>query len=175
MKVTVSEALRLKNEITTELTHYQRSLSDVNYGYWTDLEDDTRLDVGVAAKSSVAFHTSYEKLLICSMQINVILAKFNVDNQLNQMVFEKKNNEQLLNFYSYLASQSKVKIESKEVLGKMKKYKYTPYWTQDEVRIAIKTCKENIRMFLTKIDKLNAKEVDIPFSYGEIENLRMCE
>ena len=96
MKLTVTEAMRLKSDISQEIGKLQYTSRGLSYG--THTENDLRVDD--ESQTTIVQHMKRtENLLSISYEINSTLDKFNKENDISLMVRQMKNNQFMLSMY----------------------------------------------------------------------------
>lgn len=172
MKISVTEALRLKNEISKLVQNLQYKLHACVIG--TNYEDD----VEVSAKEYLFgdINSSLVKALKFSEEINDVLSGFNRDNKVDCIVRKLHNAKLLSDAYERLLPNTKEKKFSRwENLGdgqrKQVNIKYVPMVTSSEMKKLINEQKKIYRDAQKTVESLNMKEIEVSFSYDDLESI----
>ena len=173
MKITVTEAMRLKNEISQEIGRLQYTSRGVSYG--TSTENDLRVDE--QNETTIVQHMERsKKLLEISYEINCTLDKFNKEHGISLMVRQMKNNQFLLSMYDSALNNAVAKDVSRREKMDNKFVtvvtRFQPYLTKTEIRSTQKSLKSDNRQLQSQIDKLNAQTVILSFDYQRLEELQ---
>jgi hypothetical protein len=171
MKITVSEGLRLKNEIKqliTSLTYEVRQQPvGLNYenGVLTSNEEDKN-------KFSDSF-SRLEKLLNISLEINSKLSNYNRETGIDDKVRKMHNIKLLSDVFKTLLPKTKPsKTNTFHNVGNERKQvtvEYQPLLTGKEVKEKESQLKKQYRELQNEIEKLNAGEIEVSFTYEDIE------
>lgn len=176
MKISVIEAMRLKNELHREIGKLQYSHGMISYG--ETYEGGERID-NQAMKSIVEHLEGSEKLLEMSLEINDALDQFNKDNAVSTMIRKIKNNDLLLSMWNNALASSEPKKGIKRVKLDNKienvEYEFKPFATKTEVRKLQKAIRAENRELQSKIDKANSQMIQLTFEYNEFEDLRSMD
>jgi hypothetical protein len=182
MKVTVSEAMRIKKEIGSFISNTESSIrynlsrgkdksSRIVYGQRTENNIEI-LDEG--KKSVVDDVRDFEEILSISEKVNTALADFNHTNGVGNMVRKRQNLKLLLAYYEKRImenSSPSVKTERDKESGIVTTIKFDPYLNKSEIRSKIKEIKSSMRNLQFSIEKSNNKQIDLPFSYDDVYDL----
>ena len=173
MKLTVTEAMRLKNEISQEIGRLQYTSRGLSYG--TSAENDIRVDD--QSQTTIVEHMERTKnLLAISYEINSILDKFNKENDISLMVRQMKNNQFMLSMYDSALNHAVAKeVSRREKLDN--KFvtvvtKFEPYLKKSEIRKNQKSLRAENRELQSQIDKMNGQSVNLTFEYQDFEELQ---
>jgi len=177
MKITVSEALRLKNEISSSICQLQSKSRYASYG--VTKEDG----IEKQAKSDIITFPDYLKLLEkafgISEQINSKLAELSVRTKISDMVRHKANLlalKQTLEFAA-LNSTSNAQIRH-ETVGAQRvaiTTTFEPFMTKKDIKAKIKALKAEIRTIQSMVDAENAQQIELPFEYDDLEDFCIQE
>lgn len=173
MKVTVTEALRIKNLVSQKVQVIQTQFRNVQHGITTE-ENGT-----VVGQSDGVKLTNYLDALRAiyriSEQINSLLSRFNVETGIADNVRAKAN---LLTIQNYLEQSIEVcatkKTTSYVNLGQQRvavTQIFSPFTTKAELKSQLKEVKKSIRELQTKIDFQNATLIELPFSYEDLDSI----
>jgi hypothetical protein len=186
MQVTVSEALRLKKEISASIAKAEGWLgcgkskrswafdSDSNsISFGRKFEDDAPLpEEGKIASKDL--ERKLISLLKLSQDLNSTLSKINVETGISDLVRQRQNKLLLIRMYEEIIKNSKASKGSKfEVVGDKRvclSLEFRPYIDTAEATTKSSTNKEEVRTTQQKIDILNATLIEVPFSYSELED-----
>ncbi len=173
MKLTVTEAMRLKNEISQEIGRLQYTRRGVSYG--TSTENDIRVD-DESLTTIVEHMERSNKLLVISAEINNVLDKFNKNNDISLMVRRMKNNQFMLSMYDSALNNAVAKdVKRREKMDNnfvTVVTKFEPYLKKSAIRQILKTLKADNRELQSKIDKMNAQSITLNFDYKDFEDLQ---
>lgn len=168
MKVTVTEAMRLKNEISRAIQVLQASMFAVNMGVVTESGQEVINDT----KPFPEYLTNLQHMLDISEELNSKLAMFNVVSGISDKVRSKANYQMLIQVFEQALSQYKPARSSKyEVVGAQRVEvvsTFSPFMSKVAVRSEIKICKTKMRELQQEIEKLNTKEIEFSFEYDDI-------
>jgi hypothetical protein len=182
MKVTVSEALRIKNELGNIINNIQRC----SPLYGTRTQTSTLQDTNVSeipvmdAYRTVKFSDFVEimkKAFNVSEEINSKLANFNTNSGLSDKVRRLHNNEVMITVYNTAVSNSQIS-ENKgyQVLGNdriLVTDRFVPFHSKSELKDKIKAYKTENRQIQIELDALNQKEIEFSFEYEDLESLNL--
>jgi hypothetical protein len=184
MNVTVSEAMRIKKEIATEIQNIETGIyysvssrlkrahvDNVSYG--VRYEDDTlMMDEGkVCIETKIE---EFQKLLSMSEVVNTVLANFNHDNEIGSMVRSRQNLALMLKFYDQQVmanSVPSVKSEKDKDSGKITVVRFDPILSKSDIRTEVKNIKKSMRELQSQIEALNSKKVDLPFTFDDLDSV----
>jgi len=174
MKITVSEALRLKNELakTVQAIHSETyraplGITKEDGQSLTDEKDGQKFNEAVDRLS---------KALSFSEEINSKIAQFNKENKIDDKVRSMQNDKLLLGVFEGSLVRTKAAKSTKfENLGngtrKAIVVEYVPTVTSSEVKSKIAHYKTKYRTLQNEIEKLNQGFVELTFSYDDVESL----
>jgi len=172
MKITVTEALRLKNEIAGTVNSLNYAANTAQCGIVK--EDDT-----VTSEEQEDFTTIFNRLnkaLGYSAEINNTLSHFNRETGIDGKVREMHNEKMKLQILTHILPKTKPSTTNRfENLGngqrKGIKVTYTPTIKSVDVKQMMAQAKTNMRTLQTEIEKLNQKEIELSFEHSDIESL----
>lgn len=172
MKISVTEALRLKNEISKLVQKLQYNLMSCSLG--KTLEDDVEI-----SSRGVSFNEANDaltKILKISEEINNIISKYNRDSGVDNIIRKLHNSKLLFEIYEKQLPNTKPKEHSKwENLGdgerKQVKIKYVPEISGIEMKKLINEQKKIFRDSQKQVESLNMKEIEVSFSYEDLESI----
>ena len=171
MQVTITEALRIKNEVSTIIGQLQSHIGSVNFGKIMDGGKEI-------CNENVSFPEyliQLNKALSISQEINDGLAEFNVESGISSLVRQKSNCELLIRVYESAISMIRQPVSRRhEIVGAVRmeiETVFTPFLTKKEIKELIKACKATIRKIQQDIDMHNAETINFSFEYSDIENL----
>lgn len=173
MVITLTEALRLKNEISNSIKTLQYTINH-NASLGTTTEDGE--NVTEDKEKFVAVEERLIKALSYSEEINNKISSFNRTSGVDDIVRKLQNTKLLLQVYNSVLPKSKPNKNTRfENLGngtrKSITVVYTPEVTSKEVKDKISNVKNAIRDLQAKVEQANRNNVDLTFSYGDVENL----
>lgn len=171
MKVTVTEAMRIKNEVSMAIGNLQRYVGAINYGTMVD----GGKEVVNTNASIVDYMKELQRKLIISLEVNDKLSRFNVESGISSLVRQKANNELLIKTYEQVLSMLNRQPVSRryEVVGNNRieiETLFTPFVSKKEVKECMKALRSDIREIQKSIEIRNAEFVDLNFEYSDIEN-----
>jgi len=171
MQVTITEALRIKNEVSTIVGQLQNGLGSVNYGKVVD----GGKEVFYENTTFPTYLTQLNKILAISQEINDKLSKFNVESGISSLVRQKANCELLIRVYETAISSIRQPVSRRyEIVGAVRmeiETTFTPFLSKKDIKELIKSCKASIRKIQQDIDTHNAEKIDFSFEYSDVENL----
>jgi hypothetical protein len=188
MKVTVSEALRLKNEISKKITALAGAFTPTKSGRYSFMESSPTAEVshGVttedgevvsssSAITSVELELKISKLYDLSQKINSVLTLFNAQSGVSDAVRERQNTLSLLLMYELFSKNSVPTANAKfEVVGAERKkitVAFRPHLTQDHIALKVAELKNKIRSLQQVVDVANGQQLEIPFEYSDLEGV----
>ena len=173
MEISLTEALRLKNEISSSVKTLQHGVNyNVSYGTTTEDEENITED----KETFSAIEENLIKALSYSEEINQKIASFNRESNVDSIVRKLQNHKLLLQVYNSVLPRCKPSKSTRfENLGngtrKAIKISFEPHMSSKEVKDKISSTKESIRTLQSKIETANNSKIDLSFSYKDIENL----
>ncbi len=171
MKVSVSEALRLKNEII-KMVH--TTLGDTRIAeYGVTTEDDKPVTERESCEKFPEVYAKLCKIFSISHQINSVLAKYDVESGISDLVRSLKNNEALLTVLTdALRLKDSTQITYQAIGNKRVEVKrhFTPYVPIKEIKCKITLLKKEIRDIKRDIDKKNLETIELPFEHTELDS-----
>lgn len=172
MTITVTEALRLKNEISNIVKQLQYKINQSSFG--DNYEDDTLVSTDVENKF-IDTETSLIKALTYSTNINNTLSSYNRSNGVDGMVRDMQNEKLLLSIYQGNLDKCKPNKRKRfETVGNTRvsiETEYKPTITSSVMKDKISQCKNKIRVFQTDIEKLNQGSIELNFGFSDLENI----
>jgi hypothetical protein len=178
MEITVSEALRLKNEISKSVQSIQSETHRAPLGLIK--EDDQIISDESDGKKFEESVFRLEKALKFSEEINSKIAGFNKANKVDDKVRSMQNNKLLLSIFEHALARTKpTKTTKFENLGngtrKSIKVEYVPAVTSTEVKSKISHFKTKYRTTQNEIEILNQNTIELSFSHEDLESLMIAE
>jgi hypothetical protein len=172
MKITVTEALRLKNEIA-------ETVNKLNYATNTAQLGVIKEDGEVISEPKDTFNSVFERLkkaLGFSAEINNVLANFNKETGIDGKVRAMHNEKMLFNILTSALPKTKPTTHSKfENLGngqrKSVKVDYVPNVNSKEIKDGMAEAKNKMRSLQVEVEKLNQREIELSFEHSDIESL----
>lgn len=176
MNVSVTEALRIKNQLACQVNAIRMQSSNIQYG--ESQENGKEGDVKVGEQTGLKFNdymVTLMEILDYSHRINSILAKFSVESGIADAVRLKANSEIILHDYETAMERSTSKKSVRhEIIGTVRTpitSVFVPYNTKVFLKGQIKIVKETIRKCQSLIDQKNGQSIELPFDYDDIEAL----
>jgi hypothetical protein len=171
MTVTITEALRIKNEISKIVQTLQYQINTSAFG-------TTQEDGETISKSTTSFVEVERNLLTdlsLSENINNTLSQFNKSNNVDAAVRKLQNAKMLLDVYTRALPQCKSTVQNRfENLSterKSVKIIYTPFVPSKEMKGRISAQKAIIREQQTFVETANQQNIDLSFDYSDFELL----
>lgn len=171
MEITITEGLRLKNELSA-------TIKNLTYKTYTASFGDTLEDGEITSKDADKFNDVEEtliKALTYSKELNDTIAVYNKISGVDSIVREMQNAKLLLSIYSASLPKTKATKQKKfENLGTVRKsieIEFKPSVTSAELKEKISKQKNIVRELQTQIEKLNQATLNIDFGYEEVESL----
>ena len=172
MEITLTEALRIKNELSNTIKTlnygiHQSSLGDtIEDGQTTSAEDKEKF-------SDV--ETRLIKALNYSEELNNSISSFNRTNEVDVLVRKMQNAKLLLEIYTRSLPRTKPNKQKRfENLGTVRQsieIVYNPFISSKEMKEKISSQKALTRDFQSKIEKLNQSKINVDFDYSDLEKL----
>lgn len=174
MKITVSEALRLKNDVSKRIQALQSETHRAPLGITK--ENGTTINDAEDAKRFQNAIERLEKGLTYSHELNGKIAEFNRSKGIDSKVREMQNNKMLLNIYENALGRTKAQKTNRfENLGNGKRETievvYEPTITATDVKSKISHYKTKYRTTQNEIEVLNQEKIEISFSFEDVEAL----
>ena len=174
MNITITEAMRLKNEIAKTVNTLNYEVRQAPLGITK--EDDVVLTNETDGNKFNDAMTRLIKALSISEEINNSLSAFNRDNKIDMKVRAMQNQKMLYDIYEKSLPKTKaMKTSRMENLGngvrKAVKVEYTPIMTSSVIKSKINEYKTSYRTLQSDVEKLNASIIELSFSYEDVENL----
>lgn len=172
MKITLTEALRVKNEISRIITDNQYKVRTSQFGstYENGIEISTPQGLNFPDVIEVL-----EKALSLSQIINNQISAFNKETGVDQLVRELQNDKLFLGIYaSNLEKFKETNTTRFQALANSReeiKVKYVPYVSLTSVKTKMSELKAKIRTNQAKIEEFNTTIIDVPFEYSDFESL----
>jgi len=177
MKISVTEALRLKNVISEKIREITSKSRQVSYGSWTETTKKTTNRV-VGESNELTFDQyigALGRIYEISEELNSVLAKFNVDFGISDIVRKRSNLNALAAVYATaIDSAVPKKLVSYEIVGSTREEitkQFVPSVNKSELKRAQKALKEQVREIDSLIDKKNQEQISVSFNYGDIDSI----
>lgn len=173
MELTLTEALRIKNEISNTIKTLSYSIHQASLGVTT--EDDKVISPDI--DTFIDVEQSLIKALGYSEEINNAISIFNKDSKVDVIVRKMQNAKLLLDIYNRNLAKTKPNTRTKfENLGTVRQsieVIYRPYLSSKEMKERISTQKNLVRNFQKEVESANQNKINVSFSYKDIENLTL--
>jgi len=174
MKISITEALRLKNEVSGIVNKMNYKINQSVFG--TTTEDGVVISSNGTKFTEV--NEAFKNALKYSESINNAISEFNRDNKVDAHVRKMHNAKLLADIYQNNLGKTKPNSFSKWETGAEHKRQavevvYTPEITGKEMKNMINEQKSIARNAQKDIEALNQKEIDIDFSYEDVEALNV--
>ena len=171
MEITITEALRIKNEVSNAVKTLEYGVRTSSFGYTTE---DGQI-VSEDKDKFVDVETSLINALGLSEELNNSISTFNKDKGVDVIVRKMQNAKLLLNIYTQNLQRTKpTKSKRFETVGNVRQnieMEYIPYVSSKDMKGRMSKCKADIRDFQSQVEKLNQSKIEVSFSYADIENL----
>lgn len=171
MEITLTEALRIKNELSN-------TIKTLNYGVHQSSFGKTIEDGEVVSQDVEKFENveaSLIRALGYSEELNGKISEFNRISAVDVTVRKMQNAKLLLDIYSRNLDKTKPKTNKRfENLGTVRKsieIVYTPTVTAKSMKDRISTQKTLIRDYQAKVEKANQTKISVAFEYADLESL----
>jgi hypothetical protein len=170
MNVTVTEAMRVKNQVSQKVQEIQSQAHQVQYGV---MKEGDAIIGEQDTKKFEDFLQALNGIYSISEKINSILARFNVESGIADAVRQKANLTSIQNYLESAIAQSATrKSTGWQMVGTQRTAVtqiFTPYMTKSELKAKVKAVKGEIRKLQSLIDSKNSEEIDLPFEYEDID------
>jgi len=170
-KITVTEALRLKNEIANAIKTLQYAINNASFGEMTE-------DGEIVSQDREKFNDIEETLLkglAISEEINNTLSAFNKVTAIDSIVRKLQNEKLMLSVYTNNLGKTKPsktnRFENLNSIRKSISIEYKPYNSSTEFKDKISSCKDKIRLYQSQIERLNQEDIEVSFNFNDVENL----
>lgn len=176
MKLTVNQALQLRNELEKTKEKIQQvavagrwnSVGSISFGKTVEN------DLDITDRSAIPFPDFFESISrINSMihELNLAITHFNVSEGIYDLVGSIKLNKELLKLLEIASAQkpyTKTRRDSasKEVITTT----FTPFMSRDDLRKTIKKVKKVMRDAQNEIYLRNAEEIEVKFSQADVDS-----
>jgi hypothetical protein len=171
MEITLTEALRIKNELSNTIKTLSYAIHQSSFGVTTE-------DGQITSEEGQTFKDAEESLingLSYSEEINNKLSSFNKESSVDVIVRKMQNSKLLLDIYNRNLEKTKPKkIKRFENLGTVRQsieVLYIPTVTSKEMKEKITQQKAFVRGYQSEIEKLNQNKITLNFEFSDIENL----
>lgn len=167
MKVKITEALRLKNEISSLVNNtFGEAIS-----HGSTFEDDVHINV---TYDTFNVHINKVKRIFeLSEHINDVLSTYNVNSGLSNIVRKLKNIEVLILKYNRAIDESTPTTSHRFVnVGNDRKLvtvRYEPTHTKKELKAELHALKLQERELRSKLDELNSSDIELNFEYSDLD------
>lgn len=181
MKISVNEALRLKNELRGNLNNVlQETRNNAYYGIKKEFaEKDSKEFEDTTDYNKEPIDRLFSKaqnLVQYLVELETNIQNFNANSGITKLVLLVKNLEVLISRYESVLQFStpyKRKENPNPLFGKETPREfyvdYTPLYTKKELKEIIKDLKRNLREAQNKIYTLNAETIEVNFEYSDLE------
>jgi hypothetical protein len=175
MKIHITEALRLKNEISALIrTLEYQAKSNIIMG--KTYEDNILASEGEGLDFDLTIE-KLEKALQFSEEINNKLADFNRINGIDALIRKMNNYKMLKSVYESSLSKSKAtKTTTWVIVGDTRKQvvrEYRPLHNSTQIKDKINELKKSVRDIQSKVEKLNLETLELNFEHADIDVLSL--
>lgn len=171
MEITLTEALRIKNELANTVKKLNYSINQASFGVLT--EDDE-----VVSEDKENFKDVEESLIKAlnySEELNNKISDYNKTSTVDSIVRKMQNAKLLLEIYTRNLEKTKPKKNKRfENLGTVRKsveIVYTPSISSKDMKQKMSEQKTIVRELQTKVEQLNQSKISLNFEYIDLENL----
>lgn len=172
MKITMSEALRLKNEISLCVNTLNHKTNYSSLGITK--ENGEEVSSGKEDKF-ITIIKNLELSLKYSEEINNEISNFNKANGVDAKVRSMQNSKLLVNVYANAIPRSKAtKSVRFETVGNARQtisVEFIPDISSTSIKGHLSAEKEKIRILQKEIEELNQQKIVLSFEYFDIESL----
>ncbi len=171
MKVTVNEAMRIKNEIDAAFNSTNYFQEKIAYGIVSEN------GVVISETNATNFNDFLDKLkriITIKQEINSILAKYNVRSGISDLVRRKQSlvhlKEVLDNAIKNIGPEKSNAYVNVGNERKLVERTFSPFVSKEHIKNELKEINNEMMKIQSKIDDLNCKKVDLSFlsSYDEL-------
>jgi len=171
MEITLTEALRIKNDLSNTIKTINYSVNQASFGKTTEDGEVVSQDV----EKFEVVEASLIKGLSISEELHNTISDFNKTSSVDKIVRKMQNAKLLLEVYSRNLDKTKPKQNKRfENLGTVRKsveMVYTPSITSKDMKAKITEQKSIVRDLQSQVEKLNQLKINVSFEYSDIENL----
>jgi len=171
MKITLTEALRIKNEISKIVNETQHKIRYAEFGTLTE----NGITVTGDNQSFVELETVLAKALTLSQLINDFISDFNKQSGVDKLVRSLQNEKMFLKLYTdnldKFKQKSTTKFQNLTASREEIKVVYEPHVSLSVVKKRISDLKAIIRENQNKIESFNTTVIELPFEYSDVEEL----
>lgn len=171
MNITITEALRIKNELSNTIKTLTYSTHQSSFGITT--EDGTVISQDKDQFADV--EASLIKGLGFSEELNNTIAAFNKETLIDVTIRKMQNAKLLLDVYTRNLPKTKPTTQKRfENLGTVRQsieVIYTPSISGKDMKDKISVQKAIIRDLQSQVEKLNQSEISVGFDYSDLESL----
>lgn len=176
MKIKVSEALRLKNDISQLVSRYQSRMLNLPKNCFGITRIDGEIQILPEDVDFFEKFNTLDVLLNISGEINNKLAVFDVESEISSMVRRLKNLELMKNILESNIENAKAYSKDEKDYGstKSKKISFEPHEgiNKKEIKSKIKTINKEMRFIQSIIDEKNAQDIELSFNYDDIDTIK---
>jgi hypothetical protein len=171
MEITLTEALRIKNELANTIKTLNYSVHQASFGKTTEDGEVVSQDV----EKFEVIEASLIRGLAFSEELHNSISDFNRASSVDKIVRKMQNSKLLLDVYSRSLDKTKPKQNKRfENLGTVRKsieMVYTPSITSKDMKAKMAAQKAIARDLQSQVEKLNQSKIKVSFEYSDIENL----
>jgi len=171
MELTLTEALRIKNEISNTIKTLTYGINQASFGVTT--EDSEVISPELDSFQDV--EASLVKALGYSEELNNTISLFNKENGVDVIVRKMQNSKLLLDIYNRNLQKTKPSKQKRfETVGNVRKsveIVYSPSLTSKDMKEKISNQKSLVRDYQSQVEKLNQNKIKVTFEYSDLESL----
>jgi len=171
MEITLTEALRIKNELSNTIKTLNYNIHQSSFGKTTEDGEVVSQDV----EKFEIVEASLLRGLGYSEELSSKISAFNKESLVDNIVRKMQNAKLLLDIYTRNLDKTKPKINKRfENLGTVRKsieMVYTPSISSKDMKARISAQKALVRDFQSQVEIINQSKISISFEYSDIESL----
>jgi hypothetical protein len=171
MEITITEALRIKNELSNTIKTLNYNIHQSSFGTLTE-------DGEVVSEDKEKFQdveASLVKGLGFSEELSAKISEFNKTSSVDSTVRTMQNAKLLLDIYTRNLEKTKPKTNKRfENLGTVRKsieMVYTPSISAKDMKAKIASQKSIVRGLQSNIENINQSKISVSFEYADLESL----
>lgn len=171
MEITLTEALRIKNELSSTIRTLTYNVHQSSFGVTTE-------DGQITSQDKEPFSTVEAALikgLAYSEELNNTIAAFNKETLVDATIRKMQNAKLLLDIYNSSLPKTKPtkqkRFENLQTVRQSIEVVYTPSISAKEMKDRIAQQKSIIRELQSKVEAINQKHIVVSFEYADLEAL----
>ena len=171
MKMTIAEALNLKNSLKSVVSNAQRKMHEVVFGKRTVGGKEEPIP-----EDALLFEEAYASLgkaMNISNRVNTFLAECNIEFEISETVRQRQNNIALITALEHAQNQSaptkRFDRDWHDGNYVSVEITYEPFQNKKEFKDKVKALRKTNRALNSKILQANALEINLPVTEKELE------